>query len=62
MNVASLADVIRSKETADRPKDHATLPVLARSRTRLRPGNAARVDGRCFMRPCFRSRFRSREA
>jgi hypothetical protein len=28
VNVASLADVIRSKETADRPKDHATLPVL----------------------------------
>ncbi len=28
VQVASLADVIRSKETADRPKDHATLPVL----------------------------------
>jgi hypothetical protein len=26
--VASLADVIRSKETADRPKDRATLPIL----------------------------------
>ncbi len=26
--VASLDDVIRSKEAADRPKDHATLPVL----------------------------------
>jgi len=26
--VASLDDVIRSKEVADRPKDHATLPVL----------------------------------
>lgn len=26
--VASLDDVIRSKETADRPKDHATLPIL----------------------------------
>ena len=26
--VASLRDVIRSKEAADRPKDHATLPIL----------------------------------
>jgi len=26
--VASLDDVIRSKETANRPKDHATLPIL----------------------------------
>ena len=26
--VASLADVIRSKEAADRPKDHLTLPTL----------------------------------
>ncbi len=26
--VAALADVIRSKEAANRPKDHATLPVL----------------------------------
>ena len=26
--VASLDDVIRSKESADRPKDHATLPLL----------------------------------
>jgi len=28
VSVASLADVIRSKETANRPKDHATLPIL----------------------------------
>jgi hypothetical protein len=28
VKVASLADVIRSKETADRPKDRATLPIL----------------------------------
>jgi hypothetical protein len=28
VNVASLADVIRSKEVANRPKDHATLPML----------------------------------
>jgi len=26
--IASLDDVIRSKETANRPKDHATLPIL----------------------------------
>ena len=26
--VASLADIIRSKEAANRPKDHATLPLL----------------------------------
>lgn len=26
--VASLADIIKSKRTADRPKDHATLPIL----------------------------------
>jgi len=28
VTVASLADIIRSKETANRPKDHATLPIL----------------------------------
>ena len=28
IQVASLADIIRSKEAADRPKDHATLPIL----------------------------------
>jgi hypothetical protein len=28
VHVAALADVIRSKEAANRPKDHATLPVL----------------------------------
>jgi len=28
VRVASLADIIRSKEAADRPKDRATLPIL----------------------------------
>jgi hypothetical protein len=28
VRVAALRDVIRSKEAASRPKDHATLPVL----------------------------------
>lgn len=28
IHVAALADIIRSKEAADRPKDHATLPIL----------------------------------
>ena len=28
VKVASLVDVIRSKEAANRPKDHATLPIL----------------------------------
>jgi len=28
LQVAALADIIRSKEAADRPKDHATLPIL----------------------------------
>ncbi len=28
VQVAALRDIIRSKEAADRPKDHATLPVL----------------------------------
>jgi hypothetical protein len=28
VKVASLADIIRSKEAANRPKDHATLPIL----------------------------------
>jgi hypothetical protein len=28
VNVAALDDIIRSKEGADRPKDHATLPIL----------------------------------
>ncbi len=30
VEMASLADVIRSKEAADRPKDHLTLPTLRR--------------------------------
>lgn len=30
VEVASLADVVRSKEAADRPKDHLTLPTLRR--------------------------------
>jgi hypothetical protein len=28
IHVASLDDIIRSKTAADRPKDHATLPIL----------------------------------
>ena len=28
IHVAALVDIIRSKEAADRPKDHATLPIL----------------------------------
>ena len=28
VRTASLADIIRSKEAANRPKDHATLPIL----------------------------------
>jgi len=28
VRVAALDDIIRSKEAADRPKDHATLPIL----------------------------------
>ncbi|HEX7520964.1 MAG TPA: hypothetical protein VF441_02775, partial [Acidimicrobiia bacterium] len=28
VKVAALADIIRSKETANRAKDHATLPLL----------------------------------
>jgi hypothetical protein len=28
VRVAALADIIRSKEAANRPKDHATLPIL----------------------------------
>jgi hypothetical protein len=28
VHVAALADIIRSKEAADRPKDRATLPIL----------------------------------
>jgi hypothetical protein len=30
VRVASLRDVVRSKEAADRPKDHAALPTLRR--------------------------------
>jgi hypothetical protein len=30
IEVASLADVVRSKEAADRPKDHLSLPLLRR--------------------------------
>jgi len=30
IEIASLADVIRSKEAADRPKDHLALPLLRR--------------------------------
>ena len=34
--VASLDDVITSKEAADRPKDHATLPILYALRDEIR--------------------------
>jgi hypothetical protein len=30
VSIASLADIIRSKQAADRPKDHRTLPTLRR--------------------------------
>jgi hypothetical protein len=30
VHVAALADIIRSKEAADRPKDRLTLPMLRR--------------------------------
>ena len=36
VNVAALADIIRSKESADRPKDHATLPILRALQDELR--------------------------
>ncbi len=42
--VASLADVIRSKEAADRPRDRAALPALRELLTRQR--RAAREEGR----------------
>lgn len=35
LRVAALSDVIRSKEAANRPKDHATLPVLYALREEL---------------------------
>lgn len=38
MLVASLDDVIRSKEAADRPKDHATLPLLRAVRDEIGRG------------------------
>lgn len=34
--VASLDDVIRSKEAADRPKDRRTLPILRQLREEIR--------------------------
>lgn len=38
ISVADLADVIRSKEVADRPKDRAALPLLYALRDELRRG------------------------
>lgn len=38
LRVAALGDVIRSKEAANRPKDHATLPVLYALREELELG------------------------
>ena len=35
---AALDDIIRSKETADRPKDHATLPILRALREEIERG------------------------
>jgi hypothetical protein len=40
VHVAALADIIRSKEAADRPKDHATLPILRALQEEIR-----RADG-----------------
>lgn len=44
--VAGLEDVIRSKEAANRPKDHRTLPVLRRlwKEIQARRGNPSRDD------------------
>jgi hypothetical protein len=36
VRVAALADIIRSKEAADRSKDHATLPNLRRLQDGIR--------------------------
>ena len=36
--VASLADVVRSKEAANRPKDHLALPTLRRLLDETPPG------------------------
>lgn len=44
VQVASLADVIRSKEAADRPKDRAVLPTLRELLAVIEAGEAA--DGR----------------
>ena len=41
LRVAALADIIRSKEAANRPKDHATLPVLYALRDELALGPSA---------------------
>lgn len=38
VRVAALDDIIRSKETADRPKDHATLPILRALREEIERG------------------------
>lgn len=38
VRVASLDDIIRSTETADRPKDHATLPILRALREEIERG------------------------
>ena len=46
VNVASLEDVIRSKEAAGRPKDIAVLPLLEQHAKRMGGGSASRVDSR----------------
>jgi hypothetical protein len=39
IRVASLDDIIRSKTAADRPKDHATLPILHALREEIDRGS-----------------------
>ncbi len=48
IKVAALADIIRSKEAAGRPKDHATLPVLhaLEEEIALKPPSGKRTRGR----------------
>jgi hypothetical protein len=46
VRVAALDDVIRSKELANRPKDHATLPVLYALRDEIADRQRARGDRR----------------
>jgi hypothetical protein len=45
VHVAALDDVIRSKEVANRPKDHATLPVLYALRDEIAEREKERTGG-----------------